>query len=44
MGWTQPQAAQAMGYTVEHISRMETGKKPIKRVVELACKALESEK
>lgn len=42
MGWTQRQAAEAFGFTAEHVSRMEHGTKAVQRVTELACKALEN--
>lgn len=43
MGWTQPQAGEALGYSVGHICRLEAGTKTVQRVTELACRALEDD-
>ena len=43
MGWTQARMAERLGYSVEHISRMENEFKPVQPVLELALKALEVE-
>ncbi len=42
LAWTQAQAGNALGFSNEHVCRLETGVKPITRVVELACQALEN--
>lgn len=37
MGYTQAEAAEALGFSAPHYRKLESGKVPIKRTVELAC-------
>lgn len=40
LGWSQREAAEAMGWCLRHYHEMEQGKEPIRLVTELACAAL----